>query len=131
MSCILKVSEACSIALHSVVYLAKNGKPLNVKVLAEAISASENHLSKVLQRLVKAGILKSSRGPRGGFWLVKKPDTITMLDIYETIEGKIEQSQCPLNHDECPFTACLFAGLVTDVTAHVRKYLGSRKVSDF
>ena len=70
MSGSLKISEAASLALHTMVYLA--GDPsahYPAGRLAEALCVSEAHLAKVLQRLVKAGMLVSVRGPKGGFRL--------------------------------------------------------------
>ena len=45
------------------------------------------YLLKILQQLVKANILKSKRGPRGGFSMAKKPTQISMLNIVEAVEG--------------------------------------------
>jgi DNA-binding IscR family transcriptional regulator len=64
MSNILKISEAASLALHTTVILAANPNRLvSTKKLASQLHASEAHLSKVLQRLEKADIVNSTRGP--------------------------------------------------------------------
>ena len=70
MSNLINISEAASLALHGLVLIAKN-QPLrmNVKVLAEELNASQTHLAKVFQKLSKAGLVKSLRGPAGGFEL--------------------------------------------------------------
>ena len=69
------------------VYIAGNaGKPANVKEIAKGFDVSGHHLSKVLQRLVKSGLLRSIKGVNGGFILAKSSDQLTFLEIYEAIE---------------------------------------------
>ena len=86
MSKIVSLSEAASIALHGIILIAREKKGMNVVRIAESTSTSKHHVAKIMQRLVKSGYLVSHRGPRGGFELKKKPEKITFLEIYETIE---------------------------------------------
>jgi Rrf2 family protein len=95
MNGIVHFSEAASIALHTMTVLA--GAPerhLTVHEIAEQLPVSETHLAKVLQRLVKAGLVDSLRGPRGGFLLRAAPAAITLLQVYESIEGPLEVASC-------------------------------------
>ena len=62
----IQISEASAIALHSVVYISIKDFA-SLKDIADRFDVSSNHLSKVLQTLVKAGYLTSSKGPAGGF----------------------------------------------------------------
>ena len=87
MSRIFSLSEAASIALHSMVLIARSTNGINVVKITEVTGFSKNHIAKVLQRLVKADMLRSVRGPAGGFYLKKEAVEITFLDIYEAIEG--------------------------------------------
>jgi len=80
---------------------------LHLKEIANITGASENHLSKVFQRLSKHGFVKSIWGPKGGYYLAKPPDEITLLDIFETIEGKLEIKGCPFERVKCPFSSCI------------------------
>ena len=62
----IKISEASSLAIHAMVFLAaKPGEKLSTSYIASEIKVSEAHLSKVLQRLNKVGLVVSSRGPSG------------------------------------------------------------------
>ena len=103
MSKIVTLSEAASIALHGIILVAKSDKLINVVQIADATSSSKHHVAKVFQRLVKEKFVNSHRGPSGGFSLNRKPEEITLLEIYEAIEGKIELTQCPLDKQICPF----------------------------
>jgi len=90
MSKIVSLSEAASIALHGIILIARSENNLNVIKIAEETGNSKHHVAKVMQRLVKDGYIESQRGPSGGFVLKKDPKDISFLEIYETIEGKIE-----------------------------------------
>ena len=87
---LLIVTEATTIAIQSMFIIAKSQKPVNVIEISEIMNVSKNHLAKVLQRLVRNGLLVSMRGPSGGFMLNKKPGEITLFEIYELIEGNSE-----------------------------------------
>ena len=88
MTGVLKISEAANLAIHAVTYIASNNDhKVSTKELASFHNVSEAHLSKVLQRLVKSGFLKSVRGPKGGFVIAKPFNEIKLLDIYEVFEG--------------------------------------------
>ena len=132
MANILKFSEAAIIALHSMFMLAMNmDRLLSTKELSETISASENHLSKVMQRLIKVGLVTSIRGPKGGFKLGKKPEQITFLDIYEAIDGKLELDDCLLTAKMCsPNAECILGSLITDINKQVKDSLASKSLLD-
>ena len=86
----LRISEAASIALHTMAYLARNkDRMVSTHEIAGAMGLSENHLAKVRQRLVKAGLVEAQRGPSGGFMLSRPAEDITLLEVYEAIEGPL------------------------------------------
>jgi Rrf2 family protein len=126
------LSEMLSLALHSMVYIAtEEHEYVNVKQIAQATDASEAHLSKVLQRLVKGRILRSVRGPKGGFALEKKPDDISFLQIYEMIEGPISVEGCPSHRKACPFSYCIFRGMPEKLNSQFIDYLTNTTLGGF
>lgn len=131
MSKIVNLSEAASLAIHAMVMIAKSDSHINVNVIAQEMGASRNHLAKVLQQLVKFNYLKSVRGPSGGFVLNSDPSKITLLDIFEAIEGKIDVPECPLDRQICPFNKCLMGGMVRDVTNQFKDYFGEQTLATF
>ncbi|MBN2056888.1 Rrf2 family transcriptional regulator [bacterium] len=108
----IRMSEAVSIAFHSAVYLANKPKEMiSAKSIADELKISEAHLSKVLQRLVKVGLMRSNRGPRGGYGLAREPVEITLLDLYEAVEGPIHNPDCMFGYHICKRDNCIFRGL--------------------
>ena len=109
MNHLINLSEAASLAFHGLALVAEASPDrVNVKETARRLNASEAHLAKVFQTLNRAGIISSTRGPRGGFILNKAPQDISFLDIYEIVESPVELGNCPLGYSECGFHACLF-----------------------
>jgi len=131
MSKIVSLSEAASIALHGIILIARSENNLNVIKIAEETGNSKHHVAKVMQRLVKDGYIESQRGPSGGFVLKKNPKDISFLEIYETIEGKIEVQDCPMNKKVCPFERCLMNNLTNKLTLEFKEYLKKQIIQDY
>lgn len=131
MGKIVNLSEAASIALHSMVLIARSEKIMSVPQIAEETGTSKHHVVKILQRLVKENYLASRRGPSGGFSLRKKPETISLLDIYEAVEGRIEVAECPLDRPVCSFDGCILDNIVIKLTEEFREHLTERKLAEY
>jgi Rrf2 family protein len=131
MSQVISLSEAASIALHGVILIGRADKGINVTRIAEEINSSKHHVAKVMQRLVKEGYLSSQRGPTGGFILKKDPENINFLELYETIEGKIEINTCPMNKPVCPFDKCIMNNVTSKMSKEFREYLRNQKLSEY
>ena len=132
MSKIVSFSEASSLAIHAVVLIAQSGDQLiNVNKIAEATGASRNHLAKVMQRLVKQGIVSSLRGPNGGFKMKMTAKDVNLYTIYESIEGPIVIEGCPMDRPICPFEKCIMGGIIHKVTNDMKKYLLESTVDQF
>lgn len=130
MSKVVHISEAASLAVHSMALIASNKEMLNVNHIADLTKSSRNHLAKIMQILVKNEFLTSTRGPRGGFILKKDASTIYLLQIYELLEGPIEKQHCGIHTDKCPFTSCVFGNLANRFSEDFIEYLKSTKLSD-
>ena len=130
MSKVVTISEAASIGLHAVVIIAKSDKFVNSQQIAVMTNSSKHHVAKILQLLARKKFLYSQRGSSGGFSLNKSPESITFLDIYEAIEGKLSITICPLNKPSCPFDHCIFGNVIQKMTRTLQKYLDSQTVAD-
>lgn len=128
---LLKISEAASIALHSIIILAQHrDKLVSVKEIANKLDVSANHLSKVMQRLNKAGFINSIKGYNGGFELIREPKDISFLEIYELFDGKISVSNCLLSTRKCN-GECILGDLVSSINKQVIEKFKQTKLSDF
>lgn len=131
MASVIQISEAASLALHSMVLLAASpDQPLTVKEITARTGVSEAHLSKVMQRLAKAGLVKSTRGPKGGFLIGDPGSSMTLLQIFQAIEGPLEMGKCLLDAPVCPFRECLFGGLLSRMTVEFREYMNAKTLGD-
>ncbi|MFO7896753.1 MAG: Rrf2 family transcriptional regulator [Candidatus Cloacimonadales bacterium] len=132
MSNLINMSEAGFLALHSLALIVEaQPQRLNTKELAEKLQASPAHLAKVFQKLAKADLVKSVRGPAGGIELNKAPAEITFLEIFEVIEGKVNLGGCFLGKEKCPFEKCIFADKMSKLSAEIYQVYAQLKLSDF
>jgi Rrf2 family protein len=92
----MRMSEGVEWAVHSCLALAwlGDGVPVPTARLAGTFELPPAYLNKQLQALAKAGIVRSTPGPRGGFGLARLPEDITLLDVVTAIEGPDEAFQC-------------------------------------
>ena len=131
MANMLKISEAASLAMHTMVLLAANPeRVISTRETAETLGVSEAHLSKVLQRLTRAGLVESTRGPKGGFRPSRPTDEITLLDVYESIEGRLVPKTCLFGEPICNGSACILGQLLGTVNTTIADYLRGTKLSD-
>jgi len=131
MSNIVQLSEAASLGIHAMVIIARNDRITNANEIAEMTGASRNHLAKVMLTLSKMGLVNSLRGPSGGFVLARKPEDITLLEVYEAIEGKIVIHECPGNKLICPFSKCILNNIMHKVTHELKNYFNNQSLKDY
>jgi Rrf2 family protein len=130
MSAMPTLSEAAILALHAVALLAiRQGRCVQSREMASTLGASQAHLSKVLQRLTKVGILRSIRGPKGGFVLANGARDTTLLDVYETIDGPLPRHSCLLGTPVCLGKGCVMGGLVAAINQQIREHLSGTRIS--
>jgi Rrf2 family protein len=123
----MKYSQATNYALHTMVYFVAlpPGKTVGVQQLAELQTLSPTYLSKILTKLVKAGLIESTPGVHGGYRLAKPKDNLSFLDVIQAIEGTASLFHCGagLQHD-----ACLIQHVMMDAERQLEEYLKERKL---
>ena len=129
----LHVSDAASMGIHACSLLAAEpeNQSLTSQDMAATLHGSANHMAKILQRLTRAGIVRSIRGPHGGFALACDPEKTSILDVFAAIEGPIREEHCMLRIPVCsPEKLCIMGHLVQDVQEMVRQRFSRTTLGD-
>jgi Rrf2 family protein len=126
----LRLSRASSYAVTAIVHLVRLGEdtPLASQHIATAEGIPERFLLKVLKPLVDAGILRSVKGPNGGYRLARPASSITLLEIVEAVDGGVRGLAPLLDDSDTVFNRRLDA-VCQDVAALVRERLGQVTMS--
>lgn len=127
-----RLSKASEYAIRGLLYM--GGKPQGKVSYIEEIAKAKNmpmpYLAKLFHILVKRGILRSYRGPNGGFILVKNHEDITLVDIIEAIEGPIYFNECLEREGRCKEDAeCPVYSVWKECTARFVDMLKSYSIS--
>lgn len=110
---LLNISEAMSIALHTCACLAEDPERFHsAHQISGKLGFSIHHSAKVVQQLVRSGLLETERGPSGGAKLARPPDKITLLEIYVAAGGSPTYKGCLLKHDICRGDSCALGKLM-------------------
>jgi Rrf2 family transcriptional regulator, iron-sulfur cluster assembly transcription factor len=96
------LTKASEYALLSISLLANKNEPQDADTLSSILGIPKSFLAKILQALARAGILKSYKGTKGGFILLKDPKDIVILDIINVVEVKSANVfECSNNKEVC------------------------------
>jgi Rrf2 family protein len=91
------ITQTAEYALRAVVYLAdQHPTPQTVAQIAKVTLVPAGYLSKVMQGLGRAGLVKSQRGIKGGFMLALDPQELTVLEVVNAVEPIRRFPECPL-----------------------------------
>lgn len=131
MRSILNISDAAAIALHTADYLECQEQPLSQALqIAKALGVSYNHLSKVLQNLTKAGLVQTTRGPKGGFALTTSGKRSKVRDFISAVDGRPAPKACLLKHKACMHANCMFGNFLSETNDRFEAVL-NRRISEF
>lgn len=98
-----QLSRSGEYAIRAMVYLAmcKTNDTISIAEISKSEETPETFLRKIVQQLIRAKLLRSVRGVRGGIALARTAEKITMLDIVEAVEGPIFLNKCLVGPNEC------------------------------
>jgi Rrf2 family protein len=129
MGTVLAMPEVLSLAMHALVLLAKeDGQVMKSEAIAEAIGCSRPNLVRSLQMLKKAGLLKSEKGPGGGYSLARRADAITLLEIHEATFGSLYSPGCGVRG--CCIEACDLAWFADHITEVFRQHFSNHTLAE-
>jgi Rrf2 family protein len=99
----MKVKKSSAYALHALMYMVRHSTqlPATTATIAKAEGIPAEYLSKIFQQLVKADFVKAVTGRKKGYIFARPPEEISLLELFETIEGDPLFDVCFLRHCEC------------------------------
>jgi Rrf2 family protein len=102
----MQITREGDYGIRSVLYLARQPfkKVSFVNEISEEYKIPRSFLAKILQKLVKAKLVRSYRGVKGGFSLAKPAKEITILDVLQAVEGKLSLNICVVDRKKCGFS---------------------------
>jgi Rrf2 family protein len=127
------VSTRSRYGLRFLIDLAQRGAegPIDLGSIAERQAIPETYLAKLVVPLRNAGIIRSARGAKGGYELVRPPHDIAVLDVVEVLEGRSSLLECTERPELCARSAdCPTLPIWTGLEKAVRDYLKSVTVGD-
>ncbi|EDB1348677.1 TPA: RrF2 family transcriptional regulator [Campylobacter jejuni] len=125
-------TKASEYALLSLIYISQKETPQDVDSLALELDIPKSFLAKILQTLAKDGLLKSLKGAKGGFVLIKEPSQYTIKEIVNSAEKKdisvfeCSGGTCPNNKEE----NCTLMPMLVNLQNKVDEFLDSITLED-
>ena len=98
------LSKSFGYALRGILYVAvmqDEKRKVQIDEIATKLSVPKHFLGKIMQQIVKAGLLKSTKGPYGGFYLTSETLNTPVLKLVEITDGMEQFSMCVLNFKYC------------------------------
>jgi len=118
-------------ALRAAVWLAQSGDiPRTNQEIAEATQVPASYLSKVLQALGRAGIVRGARGKRGGFELARPAAGLTILEIVNTVDPIHRIETCPLGLESHRAQLCPLHRRMDQAMETIERTLGGATLAE-
>jgi len=128
------LSNSCKYAVRAILYLAYNSsesKKVGSKVIAEKISIPAPFLAKIFQKLSKEKIIRSAKGPHGGFYLTETELSKTLFDVVKCIDGLSLFENCFLGLPKCSDeNPCAIHNIVSPCKKHLRHELSDKSIAE-
>ena len=122
-----RISRKLDYGIQLMVALAKDseGKPIPTAKLSKLLDIPLPFLHQIGHSLMQAGLIKASPGPRGGIRLNQSADEISVLEIAESLEGKICLNSCISDQEACEkFDDCTSQAMWSSLQGQISEFLG-------
>jgi Rrf2 family protein len=129
----MQLTNTGEYAIRAMLYVGSHplGTVLPIAEVSKNGIIPENFLRKIVGRLAKAGILRSVRGASGGIGLARKPESLTLFDIVEAVEGKMYLNQCLMGEHVCALVGtCSVHGIWCEAQEALKKVLTAKTLAD-
>jgi len=129
MDRIVSISDRGNAAIHALALAAAGGGRMTAAASARALGVSPSYFAKVLQSLVHAGLLASSRGAAGGFELARSAGEISCLEVVEAVDGALPRRECLFPRPVCGKGGCPMKSACAKVEKTLRAALESTTIA--
>ena len=128
----MKLTTKGRYAIIAMVDIAINGieEPVSLKDISLRQNISLSYLEQLFSKLRSSGLVKSIRGPGGGYLLNKIASDLNLLDIIVAVDEKIDQTQCGGVMNCINDKPCLTHFIWTDLNSKINEYMKERTLSD-
>lgn len=127
-------SRKSDYGLRALMYLADRRArgPVTLSEIAEKLMIPKAFLSKILQQLARKGVVRSLKGPSGGFVLAVEPEEVTLQEILTEIDGPTRVFECFATESDCTlYGDCLMREVFGEVEDQIGKVLERYTLADF
>ncbi len=129
----MKVTRSCAYALHALMYMVRHSTqlPATAGTIARAEGIPSEYLVKIFRQLVKARFITAVRGGKRGYVFARAPEQISLLDLFEAVEGHPLFDDCFLRHCDCGGTVenCRIFSTWSDATRQIKDVLVQTSVA--
>ena len=131
MPCMLRTTIAFTLGMHAMALLARDSRRrLRVAQIAELCGASEAHVAKVIQALARNGLVRGERGPAGGIQMNGRPETISMMEVWDAIEGRSADGGCPYSIPSCMSDICSLGRVFEEHNRRIENLMKNTTLKD-
>ncbi|MCU0446958.1 MAG: Rrf2 family transcriptional regulator [Microscillaceae bacterium] len=128
------LSKTCGYAIRGILYVASKSdenKNIGIKEIAEALEVPQHFLGKIMQDLVRNGLLHSIKGPNGGFFADADTLNHPIIEVVKVVDGLSAFQKCALGLAHCSGqNPCPLHYQIKDFRDALYKTLCERKISD-
>ncbi len=130
------LSATCKYGIRAVLYISsKPDTKVNVglKEISKNLKIPQPYLAKILQVLARRKILRSTKGPHGGFYLLVPAEKLTLMDIIDAIDGRDFFDSCYVTGERCNFDKpddgrCILHNDLREEKMRLEKFFSSKTV---
>jgi len=130
---LMQIPRRVDYGLRAVIYLSNRDpeKCCPIVEIAKQQRVPRKFLEKIVQDLLRSGLIKSKRGSSGGYTLARPAEAISLFDVIQAIEGPLAVNACLDEHLGCDLlTRCTMHGVWSDVQRKITEMLTQTTIAD-
>ena len=127
----MRITAKADYAVRAALELAGSDGPVKGDALARAQGIPLKFLENILIDLRHSGLVRSQRGPEGGYWLAKPPAEISVADVIEAIDGPFTVTACSTDKHDCEqFNKCSIRDPLWRIRERIAAALGTVTIAE-